>query len=78
METTPTTEDSLKNTIFLVLANKQDLPNALSAGELAEKLGLAENRSHRRHIQATCAHNGDGIYDGLDWIEKHLPPQQPT
>ncbi|CAJ0581840.1 unnamed protein product, partial [Mesorhabditis spiculigera] len=67
------TEDSLRNTIFLLMANKQDLPNALSAGELAEKLGLTENRSHKWHIQATCAHNGDGIYEGLDWLERNLP-----
>ena len=33
-------EDELKNCVLLVMANKQDLPNALSTEEVAEKLGL--------------------------------------
>ncbi len=30
----------MKDAVLLVLANKQDLPNALSVSELQEKLGL--------------------------------------
>ena len=33
-------EDELKESILLVLANKQDLPNAMSTQELTEKLEL--------------------------------------
>merc|ERR1712111_229174 len=33
-------EDELRDAVLLVFANKQDLPNAMSAGELTEKLGL--------------------------------------
>ncbi|KAL5476144.1 hypothetical protein EMCRGX_G026055 [Ephydatia muelleri] len=33
-------EDQLKGSILLILANKQDLPNAMSAQEISEKLGL--------------------------------------
>ncbi len=34
------TEDELKESILLVLANKQDLPNAMSTQEVTEKLDL--------------------------------------
>ncbi|CAJ0574889.1 unnamed protein product, partial [Mesorhabditis spiculigera] len=70
------TEDLLRNTIFLLLANKQDLPNALTAEELAEELGMKKNQTHKWHIQATSAHTGEGIYEGLDWIELNLPSEQ--
>ena len=33
-------EDELKDSILLVLTNKQDLPNAMSVQEITEKLGL--------------------------------------
>ena len=33
-------EDELKNCVLLVMANKQDLPNAMSTEEVAEKLEL--------------------------------------
>lgn len=33
-------EDELANVVLLVMANKQDLPNAMSTSEVAEKLGL--------------------------------------
>ena len=33
-------EDELRDSILLVLANKQDLPNAMSVQEITDKLGL--------------------------------------
>lgn len=38
-------EDELKEAVLLVFANKQDLPNALSVGEITEKLGLNQYRN---------------------------------
>ena len=38
-------EDELKESILLVLANKQDLPNAMSTQELTEKLELNSIRN---------------------------------
>lgn len=38
-------EDELKGAVLLVFANKQDLPNALSVGELTEKLSLNQYRN---------------------------------
>merc|ERR1712210_141482 len=33
-------EDEMRDAVLLVLANKQDLPGAMSSGEVCEKLGL--------------------------------------
>merc|ERR1711964_152447 len=59
-------EPELRGASLLVLANKQDLPNALSVEEVSQRLGLHELRSHKWFIQGTCAPTGDGIYEGLD------------
>merc|ERR1711935_15411 len=65
-------EDELRDAVLLIFANKQDLPNAMSASELTEKLGLNELRNRRWYIQATCAVQGNGLYEGLDWLSTEL------
>uniref|UniRef100_A0A8C5H3F4 ADP-ribosylation factor 4-like n=1 Tax=Gouania willdenowi TaxID=441366 RepID=A0A8C5H3F4_GOUWI len=65
-------EDELKDAILLVFANKQDLPNALAVGELTDKLGLNTLRNKKWHIQSTCATQGTGLYEGLDWLSQEL------
>ena len=74
---------------MLVFANKQDLPNAMTASELTDKLGLQNLRNRRVnrsfpvflkltrffpqwYIQATCAVQGHGLYEGLDWLSNEL------
>ncbi|XP_072028065.1 ADP-ribosylation factor 1-like 2 [Amphiura filiformis] len=61
-------EDELKDAVLLVLSNKQDLPNAMNAAEVTDKLGLHSLRHRKWYIQATCATSGDGLYEGLDWL----------
>jgi ADP-ribosylation factor protein 1 len=65
-------EDELRDSVLLVFANKQDLPNAMSAAEVTEKLGLQSLRQRNWFIQATCATTGDGLYEGLDWLSNQL------
>ncbi|KAI9225135.1 putative ADP-ribosylation factor [Blastocladiella britannica] len=65
-------EDELRNAILLVFANKQDLPNAMQAAEITDKLGLASLRQREWWIQATCATSGDGLYEGLEWLSTTL------
>eukprot|EP01125_Pyxidicula_operculata_P006033 TRINITY_DN210_c0_g1_i2.p1 TRINITY_DN210_c0_g1~~TRINITY_DN210_c0_g1_i2.p1 ORF type:complete len:180 (-),score=41.15 TRINITY_DN210_c0_g1_i2:135-674(-) len=65
-------EDELRDAVVLVLANKQDLPNAMSVAEVTDKLGLHSLRSRQWYIQATCATSGDGLYEGLDWLSNAL------
>uniref|UniRef100_A0A3Q2Q3H5 ADP ribosylation factor 5 n=1 Tax=Fundulus heteroclitus TaxID=8078 RepID=A0A3Q2Q3H5_FUNHE len=65
-------EDELKDAVLLVFANKQDLPNAMGVSELTDKLGLHSLRSRTWHVQATCATQGTGLYEGLDWLSNEL------
>ena len=61
-------EDELKDIPLLVFANKNDLPNAMGAAEITDKLGLNSLRQRQWYIQSTCATTGDGLYEGLDWF----------
>ncbi|KAI9364442.1 ADP-ribosylation factor family-domain-containing protein [Zopfochytrium polystomum] len=65
-------EDELRDALLLVFANKQDLPNAMSAPEITDKLGLHSLRQRQWYIQATCATTGDGLYEGLEWLSSNL------
>ncbi|BFZ65455.1 hypothetical protein YB2330_006626 [Saitoella coloradoensis] len=69
-------EDELRDALLLVFANKQDLPNAMSAAEITDKLGLHSLRQRLWYIQATCATSGDGLYEGLEWLSTNLRKKQ--
>jgi small GTP-binding protein len=62
-------EDEMRNVPVLVMANKQDLPNAMSAADIVDHLGLHTLRNRPWYIQSTCATTGDGLYEGLDWLQ---------
>jgi len=64
----------LRDAVLLVFANKQDLPNAINASQITDKLGLHQIRPSYRpwHVQACCATTGDGLYEGFDWISSIL------
>lgn len=48
-------EDELRDAHLLVFANKQDLPNAMSASELTDKLGLQNLRNRKvRTLSSHC------------------------
>uniref|UniRef100_A0A8C7LUR6 ADP-ribosylation factor 5 n=1 Tax=Oncorhynchus mykiss TaxID=8022 RepID=A0A8C7LUR6_ONCMY len=68
-------EDELREAVLLVFANKQDLPNAMAVSDLTDKLGLQSLRSRVWHVQATCATQGTGLYEGLDWLSNELSKQ---
>ena len=66
-------EDELREAVLLVFANKQDLPNAMNPNEVTERLGLNQMRGQRKwHVQPTSAPQGDGLYEGLDWLSATL------
>lgn len=68
-------EDELKDAILLVFANKQDLPNAMSASQIRDSLTLETLNSRKWYIQSTCATQGTGLYEGLDWLSQELVKQ---
>mmetsp|Transcript_29276 Transcript_29276/g.46434 ORF Transcript_29276/g.46434 Transcript_29276/m.46434 type:complete len:208 (-) Transcript_29276:266-889(-) len=70
-------DEALKGVPLLVLANKQDLPDAMSGDSITDHLGL-KHKYHNRawHVQPCCAKTGDGLYDGLDWLWATLKNQK--
>jgi ADP-ribosylation factor 1/2 len=44
-------EDELRDAALLVFANKQDLPNAMTVAEIADKLGLNSLKQKKWFIQ---------------------------
>jgi ADP-ribosylation factor protein 1 len=70
--TTMLKEDEMKDAALLVLANKQDLPNAMTAAEVVDKLGLHSMGNRQWFIQSACATSGDGLFEGLDWLCRTL------
>eukprot|EP00300_Choanocystis_sp_HF-7_P033884 c4631_g1_i1.p1 GENE.c4631_g1_i1~~c4631_g1_i1.p1 ORF type:complete len:208 (+),score=53.78 c4631_g1_i1:113-736(+) len=67
-------QDEMHGASLLVLANKQDLPCAMSLPELRQKLDLDRIASGRKWmIQPCCAPTGDGLFEGFDWLAANLP-----
>jgi ADP-ribosylation factor 1/2 len=69
-------EDELKDAVLLVFANKQDLPNAMAAAEVTDKLGLHALKQRHWYIQSACAPSGEGLYEGLDWLSANIAKNQ--
>ncbi|KAI5093371.1 ADP-ribosylation factor 4b, partial [Silurus meridionalis] len=65
-------EDALRDAAVLILANKQDLPDAMPVHEMTEKLRMHTLKGRPWYVQSTCAINGTGLYEGLDWIANQI------
>mmetsp|Transcript_31919 Transcript_31919/g.54985 ORF Transcript_31919/g.54985 Transcript_31919/m.54985 type:complete len:192 (-) Transcript_31919:40-615(-) len=65
-------DEELRDVTLLVLANKQDLPGALTPQAMTEKLGLHTIRGHDWYLQSCVATTGAGLYEGLDWLSRSL------
>mmetsp|Transcript_1339 Transcript_1339/g.1513 ORF Transcript_1339/g.1513 Transcript_1339/m.1513 type:complete len:182 (-) Transcript_1339:42-587(-) len=65
-------EDDLIGVPVMVLANKQDLPDALSSAELVEKFNLSALSDRQWHVQPACAISGDGLEEGLQWLANSI------
>lgn len=68
--------EQMQDIFVLVMANKQDLANAMSPSEITDKLDLRsisnDNPNRHWHIQPTCGPQGSGLYEGLDWLANEL------
>lgn len=62
-------EKSMQKTPVVVLANKQDLYGAVCVDEVVRRLGL---RNKKCMVQPTCAIDGSGISQGLDWLAAEM------
>ncbi|XP_013964226.1 E3 ubiquitin-protein ligase TRIM23 isoform X3 [Canis lupus baileyi] len=67
------TEKELRDALLLIFANKQDVAGALSVEEITELLSLHKLCCGRSwYIQGCDARSGMGLYEGLDWLSRHL------
>jgi small GTP-binding protein len=65
--------EELQDATILIFANKQDLPGAMSAQELAKGLNLSELlKNHQWYIQPCIATEGKALEQGLDWLSSTL------
>lgn len=65
-------DDGLRDAALLVLANKQDLPGAMSPAEVSDKLDLHSLKDRQWSIYACRAISGDGILNGLEWLSVQI------
>lgn len=68
-------DHALRNACLLVVANKTDLPHALTVDEVRTELQLGQLVGCRAwHVQAACATTGEGLWDGLRWLAANVQP----
>jgi len=62
----------MKEAVLLVFANKNDLPDVMDTTEVSERLGLPKLRDRNWFVQSSCAITGDGLLDGLSWLNAQI------
>lgn len=55
---------------LVVLANKQDLPKAVSPSGVAAGLGLQDVRNRKWHVQGTSATIGEGLLESMQELSR--------
>ena len=61
----------LEDCKLLVFANKQDLPHAAKPSQIVKDLRLNEIKQEW-FVQPCSALNGNGLFEGLDWLSNKL------
>ena len=64
--------ETLKNAIILIYANKQDLPGAKNVSEIIQIYELDTIKDHIWHIQPCSAQTGEGLITGMKWLSDQL------
>ncbi|XP_077998778.1 ADP-ribosylation factor 4-like [Glandiceps talaboti] len=65
-------EDELQDAVILIIANKQDLANAMTVQEITEKLDTSKFPNRSWYVQGAVSIEGDGLYEGLEWVTSEL------
>jgi ADP-ribosylation factor protein 1 len=65
-------EEELKYCVLLILANKQDLADAMTPREVTERLELGKMKDRLWLVQGSSAVSGQGLKEGLDWLADSL------
>ncbi|KAL7630843.1 UNVERIFIED_CONTAM: hypothetical protein RMT77_018873 [Armadillidium vulgare] len=62
----------VQNCPVLVYANKQDFPEAVSPEGVSDALDMMSLGSRPWHVQGSCAVEGIGVFEGLDWLLSNI------
>lgn len=71
-------EESMNGVPLVIIANKQDLPNALSCDQLASQMGL-DNLARTKNkwfIQSACATSGVGIFESMKQMSEMVKTKE--
>ncbi|GAB2294044.1 hypothetical protein Dimus_028260 [Dionaea muscipula] len=68
----------LQGAPLLILANKQDLPGAVTAEELARYLDLKKLDERVYMLKAISAYDGRGIKESTDWLVEEMERSKRT
>mmetsp|Transcript_11018 Transcript_11018/g.16583 ORF Transcript_11018/g.16583 Transcript_11018/m.16583 type:complete len:146 (-) Transcript_11018:191-628(-) len=64
-------EEKLQNVPLLIMANKQDLMNAMEPNAISEELELGTLRS-TWYIRPCSAKTGEGLHEGMEWVVEQV------
>ena len=67
-------EDELREAVLLIFANKQDLPNAMNAAEITDKLGLHSLRNRNWYIQVRLRQHPSLRWSPVPYFRPPAPP----
>ena len=67
-------KEILQGVPLLVLANKQDLPDAANEKDISEVLGLSKIKERDWALFKCSATTGSGLNESMDWIVDKLSP----
>eukprot|EP00756_Hemistasia_phaeocysticola_P029548 Hpha_TRINITY_DN16238_c0_g2::TRINITY_DN16238_c0_g2_i1::g.14728::m.14728/K07937/ARF1; ADP-ribosylation factor 1 len=71
-------EQQLQDAVWLIVANKQDLPDAMGWAEVEDLMQLDAALGHTKYACFPCATClGEGIYEALDWLSATLVGKNP-
>lgn len=65
-------DNDVNDAPVLILASKQDLPDAMATSEITAYLKLDSFKNRTWHVQATSATTGDGLHEALDWLSDKI------
>lgn len=65
-------EEQLKDSILLVMANKQDIKGCLSAQQIKTRLALGKLKDRTWAIKKCIAITGEGVLEAMDWLSDQI------
>jgi signal recognition particle receptor subunit beta len=68
--------EKFKDIPIVIMANMQDKEGAMGSDEIADNLNLYELRDRKWFIKGTCAINGEGLNECLDWISQNVRQEE--